>query len=58
MAGLRVAQLAVRHRPRPAGRSSIRPATLWRSATQLWSLARMLRSERRSASATALRPAS
>ena len=56
MAGLRVAQLPVRHRPRQAGRSSIRPTTLWRSATQLWSLARVLRAERRSPSATALRP--
>jgi dolichol-phosphate mannosyltransferase len=57
IAGLRVAQLPVRHRPRAGGRSTIRPATLWRSATQLWSLVRELRSERRSASATALHQA-
>jgi len=57
LAGLRVAQLPVRHRPRAAGRSSVRPATLWRSVTALWSLVRALRSERVSASATALRQA-
>lgn len=58
LAGLRVVQLPVRHRPRPAGRSSIRPGTLWRSLFQLWSLSSSLRSERRSAAAIAMRRAS
>jgi hypothetical protein len=55
LAGLRVVQLPVTHRPRTAGRSSIRPGTLWRSFSQLWSLSRSLRSERRGSGATALR---
>lgn len=58
LAGLRVTQLPVRHRPRLAGRSSVQPAALWRSFAQLWSLARALRSERRVAAATAVRQAS
>ena len=57
LAGLRVAQLPVRHRPRAAGRSSIRPTTLWRSVTELWSLVRALRFERPSAPAGALHEA-
>ena len=46
-AGLRVRQLPVSHRRREAGRSSIRPGTLWRSLVHLVSLARALRAERR-----------
>ena len=55
LGGLRVAQLPVTHRPRRAGSSTIRAATLWRSFNQLWSLSRSLRGERRGAAATALR---
>jgi dolichol-phosphate mannosyltransferase len=58
LAGLRVVQLPVSHRPRAAGRSSIRPGILWRSLSQLWSLSRLLRDERRGAAATALLRAS
>jgi dolichol-phosphate mannosyltransferase len=58
LAGLRVVQLPVRHRRRAAGRSSVRPSSLWRSFSQLWSLARALRRERRGAAAAALREAS
>ncbi len=58
LAGLRVVQLPVRHRQRAAGRSTIRPGTLWRSLAQLWSLARALRGERRRAASTALRQGS
>jgi dolichol-phosphate mannosyltransferase len=47
LAGLRVVQLPVTHRRRAAGRSSIRPATVWRSLLQLLALAQMLRAERR-----------
>jgi glycosyltransferase involved in cell wall biosynthesis len=57
LAGLRVVQLPVEHRPRAAGRSSIRPATLWRSLVQLFALARELKGERRADLTTASRQA-
>ncbi len=44
-AGLRVAQLPVTHRPRAAGRSSVRPATIWRTLLHLWRLSQDLRRE-------------
>jgi dolichol-phosphate mannosyltransferase len=58
LAGLRVAQLPVKHRPRAAGRSSIRPGALWRCLLQLFLLARALRDERRCALTTVPRQAS
>ncbi len=42
---LRVAQLPVTHRPRAAGRSTVRLATVWQSLVQLARLARTLRAE-------------
>jgi dolichol-phosphate mannosyltransferase len=58
MAGLRVVQIPVTHRPRAAGRSSIRPGTVWRCLFQLFALARALRDQRRCGLATVSRQAS
>ena len=46
-AGLRIAQLPVRHRPRRAGRSTVRLAAVWTSWRQLLALRRRLRDEAR-----------
>jgi glycosyltransferase involved in cell wall biosynthesis len=55
--GLRVAQLPVTHRPRAAGRSTVRLATVWRSLVQLARLARTLRAEAAASEAVLGRPA-
>ena len=52
-AGLRVVQLPVTHRPRLAGRSTVRPATVCRTLAQLWALTRALRGEERARPALA-----